>query len=417
MRSRSFVLSILMLATALPARSDTFHLTIGSAANALALNLGRIRSAGLTSARPAFIRRLPGGLSAPKYFILELGPAERRTVFTGVLDQPPGKEPRLYLDENRTGDLSKATPVAWTREPYAGLGGKVYTRLEGDATLQVPTGSSQLPTTLRFFLFDPSDPNASLYRDTISYVSDFSRVGSITLAGVQYPVCLYDMMARGDFRGNISADFSGTALLIDVNHDGQFEPQGEVYDVGKPFNIHGVTYQATVPNADGSTLVVTRSPKSVKEIPAPPVLTYGNLAPAFTDVIQSGAKVRFPQDYKGHRVLLYFWASWCPDCARQNPYMSAAYKKYHKDGLDILSVSLDRPDQASAVARFMRQHDMPWPNIYNGKFLATPEAQLYYIQGLPTPLLVDGGTGKILAGRTELLGPELDKTLNHWMKR
>lgn len=45
--------------------------------------------------------------------------------------------------------------------------------------------------------------------------------------------------------------------------------------------------------------------------------------------------------YDGKPVILAYWASWCPFCARQNPYVQELYDNARDSGLEILTVSID----------------------------------------------------------------------------
>ena len=51
----------------------------------------------------------------------------------------------------------------------------------------------------------------------------------------------------------------------------------------------------------------------------------GNPAPDFQLTTLEGEKVKL-SDYKGKKVILNFWATWCPPCKAEMPHMQNFYE-------------------------------------------------------------------------------------------
>lgn len=74
-------------------------------------------------------------------------------------------------------------------------------------------------------------------------------------------------------------------------------------------------------------------------------LENGNLAPDFELKDLEGNTVKL-SDYRGKTVLLNFWASWCPPCRAEMPYMEKLYKKYKKDNFEVVAVNMTNTEKS-----------------------------------------------------------------------
>lgn len=92
-------------------------------------------------------------------------------------------------------------------------------------------------------------------------------------------------------------------------------------------------------------------------------------------------------EYRGHRLLLNFWASWCAPCLDEMPALSRAQAKFGEQGPIIVGIAMDEPVRARA---FLAAHRLNYP-ILLGQ-LAAPSTSLQLgnrDEVLPYSVLVD----------------------------
>lgn len=72
----------------------------------------------------------------------------------------------------------------------------------------------------------------------------------------------------------------------------------------------------------------------------------GEKAPDFALLSREGKRVTLYETLEDKPVFLNFWASWCPPCLEEMPYMDAAYRELKND-VEILAVNRgENPDTA-----------------------------------------------------------------------
>jgi peroxiredoxin len=89
-------------------------------------------------------------------------------------------------------------------------------------------------------------------------------------------------------------------------------------------------------------------------------------------------------DFKGHPVMVNFWAVWCGFCLVEMPTMQEAYDAYRDQGFVILAVDV-REDRAR-VSEFVAELGLTFPVLLDTDGSVT---ERYQVRGLPTSYFID----------------------------
>ncbi len=102
-------------------------------------------------------------------------------------------------------------------------------------------------------------------------------------------------------------------------------------------------------------------------------------------------------DYKGKKVYLNFWATWCPPCKAEMPDMEKLYQETKDNGLIMLAVNVG--EDKKTVQSFIEDNGYNFPVLLD---VTGEVSQLYQVTGIPTSYFIDtegylddGATGSI----------------------
>jgi cytochrome c biogenesis protein CcmG/thiol:disulfide interchange protein DsbE len=126
------------------------------------------------------------------------------------------------------------------------------------------------------------------------------------------------------------------------------------------------------------------------------------VAPDFTLYTFGGDEITL-SELRGQVVVINFWASWCPPCKEEAPYLEQMWRKYKDQGVVFLGV--DYVDTEPEALAYIAEFDITYPN---GPDLRTDISQAYRIQGVPETFFVakDGTLKGVKVG--PLFPPELE---------
>ena len=140
-------------------------------------------------------------------------------------------------------------------------------------------------------------------------------------------------------------------------------------------------------------------------------LEIGKTAPDFELVTLKGESVKL-SDYKGKKVILNFWATWCPPCKAEMPHMQKFYEENKDNGIEILAVNLTDIDNGKeSIESFVKDYGLTFEIPLDQKGVIGRQYQAFTI---PTSYLID--TNGIISNK--IVGPmdeEMMKTLTEEM--
>lgn len=401
------LIPLALAALATPQKSNTFTLEPISKGAMSMIGYYAPQRLSLSETKPDSVKALPT-LTSPVFG--ELPMAGKKYVV--VVDQAAGK---FYVDANGDGDLTNDPTPEWKPAKYKGNDGADLTRYMGSALIDVTVGGKPTQFSLGMYIFDANDTGRAQLKNVLLYYRDYAAKGTLKLGKHSYPFMLSDESATGQYEIG-TPEKSSVSLLIDRDGDGKYTAPAESFNPAKPFKIDGQTYEVSSLASDGSSISLKKSKAVVEEIPLPPNLSLGKKALEFEAETTSGQKVQFPKSYKGKVVMLDFWATWCGPCVAELPNVKKAYEQFGGKGFEILSISLDQKGDGEKLAKFTKDNNMPWSQVYDGGFWDARVAKMYGVRAIPFVILVDGDTGKVIADQSTLRGPGLSAVIEKFVK-
>lgn len=96
-------------------------------------------------------------------------------------------------------------------------------------------------------------------------------------------------------------------------------------------------------------------------------------------------------DYKGKVVFLNFWATWCPPCKEEMPYIENLYKEYNENNDDVVILCIASPNLGGEgskeyIKSFLKENNFTFPILFDNN-----GAQIYQygINAFPSTFIVD----------------------------
>ncbi len=114
-------------------------------------------------------------------------------------------------------------------------------------------------------------------------------------------------------------------------------------------------------------------------------------------------------EYRGRRVLLNFWATWCGPCLDEMPALQRAQRKFGEQGAIVVGIGMDSADRVRA---FLAGHPVNYPILLGD--MRSPSTTLRLgdtAKILPYSVLIDAD-GRILDAHAGALS---NARLEEWL--
>jgi peroxiredoxin len=125
----------------------------------------------------------------------------------------------------------------------------------------------------------------------------------------------------------------------------------------------------------------------------------GQPAPLFASTDVTGQQVTLSA-YRGHRVVLNFWASWCIPCRAEFPVL----KQLRAAHPDVVVLGVVFQDVDGAAAGFMKAEGATWPAVRDPNAQIADAYGVHSHPGIPVSILIDP-SGRV---RARQVGPLVD---------
>ncbi|PCD08118.1 alkyl hydroperoxide reductase [Peribacillus simplex] len=113
-------------------------------------------------------------------------------------------------------------------------------------------------------------------------------------------------------------------------------------------------------------------------------LKIGAKAPNFSLKTLDGKQVEL-SDYEGKKIMLNFWATWCPPCKKEMPDMEK-YTQQAGDDVVVLAVNIDPENDVQA---FVEDNGITFTIPLDSQSAKNPVNERYKILSIPTTYFID----------------------------
>ena len=96
-------------------------------------------------------------------------------------------------------------------------------------------------------------------------------------------------------------------------------------------------------------------------------------------------------DYRGKKIFLNFWATWCPPCRGEMPHIEELYKEYKENSKDVIILGVASPNVGKEgdqkyIEDFLKENNYTFPVVFDDGGMLSYQ---YGFTSLPSTLIID----------------------------
>jgi peroxiredoxin len=219
----------------------------------------------------------------------------------------------------------------------------------------------------------------------------------VGIASVSLLVYVFVLAPRAPIRPTVAGELAAQPSTVETATPALAAAAAEV--------PAAATSEAEAPTADAAQTPIS-SPAERPAATEPPIgYARGSRAPDFTLRSLGGETVTL-SDFRGHIVVLDFWASWCGPCRTSMPNLHALWESYRDRGVILIGVSLDR-SEADAQAYLQANPFAGMIALWDSVSASQAVARAYGVIGIPRTIVIDADGIVRFAGHPATLSGSL----------
>jgi len=139
--------------------------------------------------------------------------------------------------------------------------------------------------------------------------------------------------------------------------------------------LFGIVYGTSIQAAEQPKL--THGLSQLTPLVKAPDLRFNNLDEEIVDI----------KSFKGHVVVVNFWATWCPPCRREMASLERLYQSAKDKGVVVLAVNVGEDDDTVFAFLGEVEPSPTYPILFDTNAQSLKD---WGVKGLPTTYVVDG---------------------------